>query len=110
MGIIYNGKINEGLTKIKGEWAIEDDVQGKFEIRAMEDNQNPKFTVASDGKVLWKHKEGWVHIGDDARQIQYHLKHVFLVENDSREIYKWEYGQPHEWEKIGDKCKKLIVT
>ena len=106
----YRGFINSDLTRMKGDWNI-GDVNGRFKLDAKEDLQAPKFKLMENGKVFWHHKEEWHHIGDDARQLQHHLKHVYIVSNEEkRKVYKWEYGTPGEWKKIGKECKKLFVT
>lgn len=55
-------------------------------------------------------KGQWIQIGENARQLQAHLRHVFIVNDENDKVYKWEYGKPGEWEKVGKNCKFLIVT
>merc|ERR1711966_19924 len=35
---------------------------------------------------------------------------LYCVNKDDASIWKWNYGEPDSWEKVGDRCKNLLVT
>ena len=33
---------------------------------------------------------------------------MFIVRDTDKDVFKWKYGEPGEWEKIGDDAAKII--
>jgi len=69
--VMYNGEVNEELTKMWGHWDINDgEIVGEFQMRAVEDDEDPKYVIRQDGKLYWRNEdEEWVHIGNNVCQL-----------------------------------------
>lgn len=97
VSIKYNGSISKDHMKMWGHWDINDgETVGSFKLKAIIDKSAPKFKL-EEGDILWKRKGEWTVVGNDVYQIQHHLKHVYIISNEDRLVYKWVYGDAFNW-------------
>lgn len=39
-----------------------------------------------------------------------HLKHLYIVNDEDHSVWKWNFGVPFDWEKIGEDAKYIFVV
>jgi len=39
-----------------------------------------------------------------------HLKHLYIVNDEDHSVWKWNFGEPFSWEKIGEDAKYIFVV
>ena len=97
----YSGQVSKDKTRMWGHWDInEGEELGSFKVKAIEDKSKPKFKN-EDGDVFWLRKGEWTLIGDDVKQMQFYLKHVWIVKRSDNSMWKWNYGEADSWEQVG---------